>query len=200
MRKNKGQTGKGFHVFWIDVPKTGYVEVGRRRGGWTFLAASSVRLVRWFLPAVGPTNQPRDDHLTGGARQTGQLAFSSCVSAGSNSGCGVGEHDCGNKRRVACCGIVGWGNRGGADTAAGRVFKSSQLVGDRAGPRSGLGDITYETLLVIGARSVIYYRAISSFKIPKWNKFSFCRCCVKYYASVVNRSSVTNDLSLDFSF
>ena len=63
------------------------------RGGWIFLAASSVRLVRCFLPALGPTNQPQDDQLTGGARQTGQLAFSTCVSGGSNSGCGVGELD-----------------------------------------------------------------------------------------------------------
>ena len=148
MRKNKGETGKGFHVFWMDVPKTGYVEVGRRRGGWIFLAASSVRLVRWFLPALGLTNQPQDDQLTGGIRQTGQLAFSTCVSGGSNSGCGVGEHGCENKRRVACCGIVGWGSQGGASTEAGRNFKS---VGRWSGSASErFVNIGYEPSLVIG--------------------------------------------------
>lgn len=67
------------------------------RGPFVYCCDDSCRL------AGQPAKQPTEDHLTG------QLAFRtrsphSCVSGTSNSGSGVGEHGCENKKCVACCG------------------------------------------------------------------------------------------------
>jgi hypothetical protein len=137
----------------------------------------------------------------------------SCVSSGaSNSGSGVGEHGCENKKRVACCGIykeVEWGyssRRGGrgqhrsilstADTIFNTV--SWSVIG------RGLGSVriwsSCHLLTPCGDRchDVQFLAGPSpTHKFRNSTNLLFCRHRVKWYSSVKSKSPDISCKSVD---
>lgn len=69
----KERKERGFVCFeWVF--QNGYAEV-ERRDSCAFPAARPV----WLVPAHRPTNQPRENQLTGGAQHSVQLSRVQCV-------------------------------------------------------------------------------------------------------------------------